>query len=137
MRWSDLPLNPSARLLRQFAGLWIAVFCGLAAWHGLVHAETRVALVLAAIALTVGSLGLVWPSLIRPVFVAWLILAFPIGWMVSRVVLVVLFALITPVAVFFRLRGHDELKLRRRTDAATYWTPKVSSGNIRSYLRQF
>ena len=28
MQWSDIPFVPSSRTLRQFAGLWIAVFGG-------------------------------------------------------------------------------------------------------------
>src|SRR5688572_8679708 len=111
MRWSELPLKPSVRTLRQFAGLWIAFFGGLAAWHGLAHGETQTGLALAALAFTVGPAGVIWPAVVRPVFIGWLILAFPIGWVVSRVVLVVMFSLITPVALVFRMRGRDPLKL--------------------------
>ena len=137
MQWSDLPVKPSPRLLRQFAGLWIVFFGGLAVWHELAHGETRLAFVLGAVAITIGPAGLVWPSFIRPLFVGWLVLAFPIGWVVSRVLLVALFLLITPVAMFFRVRGYDELKLRRRQGVTTYWTPKVRTTDVRSYLRQF
>ena len=137
MQWSDLPVKPSPRRLRQFAGLWTVFFGGLAAWHGLVPGETRIALALSAMALTIGPAGVVWPAMIRPVFVGWLILAFPIGWVVSRVILVTLFAFIIPVAVFFRLLDRDALQLRRRTDKTTYWTTKVAAENVRSYLRQF
>jgi hypothetical protein len=136
MRWSDLPLKPSARMLRQFAGLWILFFGGLAVWNGWRQAETR-ALVFAVLALTVGPAGLIWPSANRPVFVGWLIVAFPIGWLVWRVLLVTLFGLMVPVAVVFRLRGRDALGLRRRTDKASYWMPKPQAENLRSYLRQF
>lgn len=137
MQWSDLPVKPSPRMLRQFAGLWTVFFGRLAAWHGLAHGETRIALALSAMALTIGPAGVVWPAMIRPVFVGWLILAFPIGWVVSRVLLVTLFAFIIPVALFFRLLGRDALQLRRRTDKTTYWTTKVAAENVRSYLRQF
>ena len=37
MNWSDLDFAPPARKLRQFAGLWLAFFSTLAAWHGLYH----------------------------------------------------------------------------------------------------
>jgi hypothetical protein len=137
MRLSDLPLKPSRRMLRQFAGLWIVFLNGLAAWHGLAHGETRVALALVVLALTIGPAGLVWPSIIRPVFIGWLILAFPIGWLVSRVVLLIFFSLIIPVALLFRIRGRDALQLRRRTDRTTYWTPKGAPESVRSYLHQF
>jgi hypothetical protein len=136
MRWSDLPLDPSARTLRQFAGLWVVLFGGLALWAGAHDLATR-AVVFGALALTIGPAGFVWPAVVRPVFVGWLIAAFPIGWVVSRVLLVGLFASIVPVAVFFRLRRRDPLQLRRRTDRTTYWARKGVAGNVRSYLRQF
>src|SRR5688572_30877719 len=94
MRWSDLPLNPSPRMLRQFAGLWIVFFGGLAAWRWFALGQPRAATVLAVLAVTIGPLGLLAPSVIRPIFVAWLALAFPIGWVVSRVILLALFGLV-------------------------------------------
>lgn len=41
--------------------------------------------------LTIGPIGLVWPRLIKPVFVGWMKLTHPIGWIVSRVVLGAIF----------------------------------------------
>jgi hypothetical protein len=136
MRWSDLPLKPSSRMLRQFGVLWMVFFGGLAAWRGLIHADTRLALVFAVLALTLGPAGVVWPTILRPVFIAWVILAFPVGWVVSRVLLVTLFASMIPVALFFRLRGRDALRLRQRGHTTTYWTPKTGAESVRSYLRQ-
>src|SRR5215470_13016087 len=125
MQWSDLPLKASEKMLRQFAALWIVFLGGAAAWRWLALGEPRAAIVLAVLAVTIGPLGLLAPSLIRPIWVAWLVVAFPIGWVVSRVVLVVLFLfVITPVALVFRLRGRDLLQLRRPSERSTYWTPK-------------
>src|SRR5688572_4348658 len=108
MQWSDLPLNPSKRMLRQFAALWIVFFGGLAAWHARVDEKAAITAVFAILAVTVGPLGLIAPSAIRPVFVAWTVLAFPIGWTVSRLVLLFLFAaIVTPLGLIFRLRGRD------------------------------
>ena len=138
MQWSDLPLNPSTRTLRQFAGLWILFMGGLALWQYAVHARTGLAAVLAALAVTVGPAGLVSPRLIKPVFVTWLTLAFPIGWVVSRIILMILFwGVITPMAVVMRLSGRDVLGLRRQPGAATYWTTKERPLEVRSYFRQF
>jgi hypothetical protein len=138
MQWSDLPLNPSNRTLRQFAGLWILFMGGSAIWQYAAHARTELALVLAILALTVGPAGLAFPRVLRPLFVTWLALAFPIGWAVSRIVLMILFwGVITPVAVIGRLFGRDVLKLRRQRQATTYWTPKERPGDVGSYFRQF
>jgi len=137
MRWSDLPLKPSPRMLRQFAGLWTFFFAALSAWHGLAHGETRLAAVLIALALTIGPVGIAWPDAVRPIFITWMVLAFPIGWLVSRVVLVTLFLLIIPAALLFRLTGRDPLMLRRSAGKSSYWTPKAAPPDVRSYLRQF
>src|SRR5438309_4580317 len=139
MNWSDLPWQPTARTLRQFAALWLVFFGALAVWHGFVHGRTAVAVTGAVLALTVGPLGLAWPALVRPVFVGWLVLAFPIGWVVSRVVLAVLFyGLFTPLALAFRLAGRDALRLRRAPDGtASYWTRRPAPADVRRYFRQF
>ena len=138
MQWSDLPLNPSPRTLRQFAGLWILFFGGWAIWQYAAHARFDFALVLGIVAITVGPLGLLFPAAIKPIFVAWLTLAFPIGWVVSRVVLMLLFwGVMTPVGVALRLFGRDILDLRRPAGARTYWTAKERAVEVRSYFRQF
>ena len=138
MHWSDLPLNPPRRTLRQFAALWIIFFGGVAAYqHFVLHHET-IALVAAIAAVTIGPMGLVAPSAIRPVFVTWMVLAFPIGWVVSRVMLLAMFfGVITPVALFFRMRGRDVLNLKRQTATESYWTPKTMPTSASSYFRQY
>lgn len=138
MKWSDIPRNPSPRMLRQFAGLWILFFGGMALWQYAVHARTELAFGLAALAVTIGPLGLLFPAAIKPVFVAWLVLVFPIGWLVSRVVLMTLFwGVMTPVGVVQRLFGRDVLGLRRNQQVTTYWIPKERFTEVRSYFRQF
>ena len=137
MQWSDATRPASAKTLRQFAALCLVVFGGLSAWRvwqG--HADARAA-VLAAAALGLGITGLVRPAAIRRVFTGWMIVAFPIGWLVSRVALALLFyAVFTPVALVFRLMRRDVLH-RRREARTTYWTPKTGPADVREYFRQF
>ncbi len=46
----------------------------------------------------------------RWVYIGWMILAFPIGWTVSQVMLAVMFfGLFTPIGLVFRLIGRDPL----------------------------
>jgi hypothetical protein len=137
VQWSDIDFRPSDRKLRQFAGLWLGFFLVLAAWQAY-RQHTAAAAILAALALTVGPLGLVLPRLVQPIFVGWTVLAFPIGWVVSNTILALLyFGLFTPVALVFRLVGRDALALRRRAGAATYWTPKPRPADVSRYLRPF
>jgi Saxitoxin biosynthesis operon protein SxtJ len=138
MRWSDIPFSPPPRMLRQFAGLWLLFFGGLAAWQGLARGRVGVALGLAALAVVVGGIGLVRPKLIRPIFVGWMVLAFPIGWAVSLLLLgLVYYGLFLPIGLVFRLTGRDALQLRPRPGATTYWAPRTAPADVRRYFRQF
>jgi hypothetical protein len=136
MTWSDVIAVPKPKVLRQFAGLWLMFFCGVAAWrvwHG--HADPRAA-VEAAAGVVVGVMGLVRPSAIRPIYTGWMIAAFPIGWTVSRVMVLLMFYVVfTPVALIFRLMGRDALQVRR-SQGSSYWSVKNKAGAAETYLRQ-
>ena len=43
MQWSDIQFRPPAKTLRQFAGLWLVCFSGLAAWEGFVRGHANLA----------------------------------------------------------------------------------------------
>jgi len=138
MQWSDVQFDPSPKTLRQFAGLWLAFFGGIAAYQGLYKGHETAGTVLAAVALVGGLLGLAAPSAIKPVYVAWMVLAFPIGWTVSLIVLAILYyGLFTPIAAVFRLIGRDALDRTLQPAAATYWTPKPTTTDPRRYFKQF
>ncbi|HXT70283.1 MAG TPA: SxtJ family membrane protein [Vicinamibacterales bacterium] len=137
MNWSDVIKPASTSTLRQFGGLCLVVFGGLAAWR-LWHGNSgTVTIVLAAASVLIGVTGLTAPAAVRPVFTAWMIVAFPIGWAVSRIALgLMFFVLFTAVGLVFRLSGRDPLLLRRsRRD--TYWLPKPQPRSGEEYLRQF
>jgi hypothetical protein len=138
MRWSDIPFSPPERMLRQFAGLWLAFFGGFAAWQGLVRGRPGLAASLAVVAVAVGGLGLARPAMIRPVFVGWMVLAFPVGWTVSLLLMgLVYFTLFVPVGLAFRLAGRDALRLRPGPGLSTYWVPRPDAPDVRRYFRQF
>lgn len=123
-------------MLRQFAGLFLVVFLAMAAWrwwHG--HADAW-AVGLAIAAVVIGGAGLLSPSLIKPVYMGWMIAAFPIGWTVSRLALATIyFLVVTPIAWVFRASGRDLLRLKRHP-RETYWTAKSVARDSREYLRQ-
>ena len=138
MRWSDIPRTPSNRTLRQFAGLWIVFFSAMAVRWAFVPGREVLATVLAVLAATVGPLGLRAPQAIRPLFVGWMMLVFPIGWLVSHVILaLLLYGLFTPLGLVFKLIGRDALARRRVTKQSTYWVAKPQARNVRQYFRQF
>ena len=138
MNWKDVTKAPTQTMLRQFAGLSLVVFGGMAAWrlwHGQQDAWT---VVFGTLAVLIGVVGLILPAAVRYVFTGWMILAFPIGWVVSRVVLGAMFYLLfTLVALVFRTIGRDALQLKRKPPSAESYWEDVASGDARSYFRQF
>jgi len=138
MQWSDLSFAPAERTLRRLAAVWFLFFAILACWQGFRQQHVQMALVLAAVALGLGALGLVRPHLLRPLYAAALIAAFPIGWTTSRVLLAgVFYGLFTPLGLLFRLLGRDVLCRRFRPEQSTHWTAKRAAADARSYFRQF
>jgi hypothetical protein len=137
MQWTDVTRRPEPRLLRQFAGLWILVFGGLAIWRAWNSGVDAWVVAIGIGAAVIGGLGLVRPGAVRYVYTGWLIAAFPIGWTVSQIVLAIVFFLVlTPIAVVMRLTGHDAL-MRRRRPRESYWTAKPAPATSADYLRQY
>jgi hypothetical protein len=126
----------SARVLRQFAGLWLAIVGGLSAWS-LYRGDAGRAIGLAVVALVIGPLGLARPMAIRPFFSLLLTLTRPIGAIVNWVILAIMFyGLFTPLALVFKLAGRDALALKRPTGTTTYWKRRRAVTDARRYFRQ-
>jgi hypothetical protein len=136
MRWRDIPFDPPSKTLRWFALYSFLALLAVAAWqYGAEHEVT--ALACSAGALVLGSLGVLRPMWLRPLFVASLIVTFPLGWLVSKVLLFVLFfGLFTPLGLVFRLLGRDPLALRFEREYKSYWLDKPAAPDVRSYFRQ-
>jgi hypothetical protein len=137
MKWSDLPLKPTPRMLRQFSGAWLVFFVALAGHRALIRHSPGAALFLGVVALG-GVIGLLRPAWMRWPFVLAMIITFPIGWVVSQLVLLLMFLLvITPVALFLRLRGRDLLHLKRPRENVSLWRQRPESTEPGRYLKQF
>jgi hypothetical protein len=125
------------RILRQFALLCLVLFGTLAGWH-FYHAHPVRAATFAVLAVGIGPLGLLRPQAIRWLFVALVTLTKPIGALVTRVILAVMFyGLFAPIALFFRLTGRDALVRGRRSGSKTYWTDRPRGTDARRYFRQY
>lgn len=136
MRWSDISFSRTT--LRQFAALWIVFFAALAAFYGWGRGQTTLGLVLLAVAFTIGPLGVWEPGLIRPIYTTWMIAVFPIGWLVSFVMMaLVYFVVVTPIAFVFRLMRRDALQLRSAGSQNSYWQSKPMPDSMGRYLRQY
>lgn len=142
-----LDLHPGRRQLRQFGG--VALFAlggvGLVSYFSgelfgirLGGSAAPVAYGLWALGAVSGAFALVWPEGNRPLFVALSVVAFPIGWVFSHAVLVVIFYLIvTPVGLLFRLMGRDSLARRFDPERESYWVDLPEPSDKSYYFRQF
>ena len=138
MRWTEIQFKPSRKVLRQFAVAWLVFLLAWAAHQWFARGHHQTGLVLSTLAVIVGGLGLIAPGTIRWVYIGCMIIAFPIGWVVSQVMLAVLFyCVITPVAVFFRLRRRDLLHRAPPGESASFWTTKSLPQELRRYFRQY
>ncbi len=138
MKWSELSLHPTPKILRQFAGAWLVFFLALGAHQYFAKGHQSLGLALAALAVLGGGAGLAWPAALRWIFVGWLVVAFPIGWLVSQAMLALMFyVVLTPIAVVLRLRGRDSLCRRPAPGQPSFWVPKETPKDVRGYFRQY
>lgn len=139
MQWSDIPKNPADKMLRQFGVLCFLFFGGFSIYHISIRPNFYLSLVFAIIAILAGLAAIVKPVTLKYIFIGWMILAFPIGFIVSKIILLSVFLLVfMPVSLIFRLIGRDALALRRKsTQSSTYWLPKQQPADPSRYLRQY
>lgn len=134
----EINRNPTARELRAFGVGLLAFVCvagGVAYWRT-GHAQAP-AYVWGVGAVLVSAYFLV-PRLRRPIYLAWTYAMFPIGWLVSHLVLAAVFYLVvTPIGVVMRLLGRDPLQRRFDPSANTYWVPHDPGEDVTRYFRQF
>lgn len=130
--------NPSSKTLRTFAiglctlaiayGAWLAWgqrLVGLRAW-------------LCLMAGGLGLIGVVAPQALKRFYTTWMVLVFPIGWVVFQASLAILyFGVFTPIGWVMRLWGRDPLQLQPDPDATSYWIPHRISDDPQKHFRQY
>jgi polyferredoxin len=143
----DINLRPDARTLRQFGliAFFGFGFLGAIAWYelfifamGLGSARTIVAGVFASLAVLSLFFSAVFPKANLPIYLGLTLLSYPIGFVLSYVIMGFLFyGLITPVGLFFKLTGRDAMHRNFDREATTYWTDPRPRRGKESYFRQF
>ena len=69
--------------------------------------------------------GLLTPNRLKNIYKIWMGLAFALGWVVSRFILIILFVLVlTPVGLIAKLFGKKFLDLKFKDGKNSYWIPK-------------
>jgi len=88
-------------------------------------------------ALLFGAGGAALYPLMKPVYTAWMLFAFALGWVNTRVLLGVFFYLVmTPLGLFLRLSGKDLLDEKIDRNAASYWIKRKRTPFDRNRLER-
>lgn len=142
-----LNLNPTAKELRQFGFIALGAFGLLGAllywhvvplWRVLGSATPTVAFVVWTVGALSAILSMVAPKMNRPLFVGLSVVAYPIGAVMSYLIMGAFFFLIvTPMGLIFRLAGRDPLRRRFDATANSYWIPHKAAGKTDRYFGQF
>lgn len=130
-------LRTGAGDLRKFGVIVGAGFIFLGVLLLLRHRSSYVAFCGAGALLT--AFGVIWPRALKYVYVAWMALAFTLGFVMSNVILTLFFFLfVTPIGLLARLFQKDFLARKWDKRAASYWIQhgsEVKTAN--TYERQF
>lgn len=130
-------IDSSVKKLREFGLVVGGVFAALGLlflWRGKAHFPY---FLYPGLALVV--CGAVAPGILRLLQKAWMTLAVLMGWVMTRVILSVLFFLVvTPIAMILRITGKDLLDLRFPSQDASCWKmcPKNEQGPA-AYEKQY
>ena len=106
--------------LRKFGitvGVILLIIAGFLFWKEKVSFQ----LVL-AIGIILFAFGITIPVLLKPVYLVWMIFATILGWLMTRVILSLLFyVMFTPIGLISRLFRKQFLELRWDRSQDTYW----------------
>jgi hypothetical protein len=147
MAMVELNLRPDARTLRNFGFISLAGFGFLALiafkeWlvfsFGLGDARLPLTGVFLGLALYALGASLVYPKANWPLYVGLTLVSFPIGLVVSFVIMTTLFyVIVAPVGLVLRAMGKDPMDRRFRPEAPSYWAGARRPRAKEAYFRQF
>jgi hypothetical protein len=130
-----LRIDRSAKALARFGFILggISVLLGL-----LLLARHRTGLPLLGLGALLIIVGFFAPNALRYLHALWIGLSLLIGWLVTRLILtIVFFLVVTPIGLLQRLARRSPLEFRFRTEASSYWRPREKSFAPADYRNQF
>jgi hypothetical protein len=78
------------------------------------------------------------PPLRRSIYVIWMTIVFPIGFVISHAALaVVYYGVVTPFGLALRLFGRDSMGRRFEPGAGSYWIEHHPDAHPERYFRQY
>lgn len=135
----EVDWKPTDKVLRQFAAIWFPLAClalSLMTWKW--TNSWNWAIIPTIFAIILAPLAYWIPAVARAIFVGWMTAAFPIGWIVSHLLMgSIYFLLITPMGLAMRLCGRDTMGHRFDESRESYWVPHQSAKDNKQYFRQY
>ncbi|MGE0142466.1 MAG: SxtJ family membrane protein [Planctomycetota bacterium] len=132
-------LDPPARQLREFG--WFSLFgfplvAGLLRWRFTIPDWLFYGLI--GLGVLCFVLSQIDAKLVKPVFVGLMLVATPIGFVISMVLmLVIYFGLFMPVGLLFRLLGKDPLAKYPNPKLTSYWHVRTTPPSKARYLKLY
>lgn len=134
----EINRNPSRTELYWF-GLVPVMFFGLVGEIALRRTHSvRFAAILWIVSAVLTAIYFVVPAVRRPVYVGWMYLTYPFGWILSHLLILALFYLvITPIGLLMRLFSRDPLTRTFEPNRQSYWVEHdPAGGGMDRYFRQ-
>ena len=139
MKWNQISSSATIKQIRQFGLLVGTVLIAVGCWQLYRQIYPIMRIVLWSIGGFLFSGGLLWPQILKPLYVLWMLLAHMLSWVNTRIILGVIFYLIfTPIALVMRIAHRDSLQRKINKNANSYWTQRTAPENIKEHFeRQF
>ena len=122
--------------IRKFGitiGVILLIIAGFLFWK-----EKESFQILLTFGVTLCILGIVIPFILKPIYWVWMIFATILGWIMTRVILSLLFYIIfTPIGLILRLFGKQFLELKWNRTNCTYWNYRSDKPEKGNYEKQF
>ena len=123
--------------LRKFGitiGVILLIIAGFLFWK-----EKESFQILFTFGVTLCILGIAIPFILKPIYWVWMIFATILGWIMTRVILSLLFYIIfTPIGLILRFFGKQFLELRWDKSKESYWNYRTNEHlQNEDYEKQF
>ena len=118
--------QPTTSDLRSFGLLMAGVFLVVTLWPLVIRGD-NIRVWASIIAGTFGTMGILFPQGLNPVYRVWMKFGEKLGWFNSRIILgIMFFGIFTPMAFVMRLLGKRPLQLGYDSKADSYRVPKTA-----------
>lgn len=123
-------LEISKKILRKFGLLVGGIFLLIGYW--IYHSyQSPIFIIVLTVGASLITSGLLFPNILSGVYKIWMGLAFALGWLMSRVLLLILFYLVlTPISLIAKLVGKSFLDRNFSNKRDSYWVIRDTSKKV-------